>query len=52
MLSGAINNIGCILVKLADREHNLKTLHHMPADKQVKKSFESQSLYIPLMHII
>jgi len=45
-------NIWCILLKLADREHNLATLHHMPPDKQVKKSFESQSLYIPLMHIL
>ncbi len=52
MLSGWAKNIGCILVKLADREHNLATLKHMPAHKQVKKSFESQSLYIPLMHIL
>jgi len=47
-----MKNIWCILLKLADREHNLATLHHMPPDKQVKKSFESQSLYIPLMHIL
>ena len=52
MIAGGIKNIGCILVKLADREHNLATLKHMPPDKQVKKSFESQSLYIPLMHIL
>ena len=52
MLAWGTKNIWCILVKLADREHNLATLKHMPADKQVKKSFESQSLYIPLMHIL
>ena len=52
MLSWWMKNIWCILVKLADREHNLATLKHMPAHKQVKKSFESQSLYIPLMHIL
>ncbi len=52
MLAWWMKNICCILVKLADREHNLATLSHMPADKQVKKSFESQSLYIPLMHIL
>jgi len=52
ILAWWIQNIWCILLKLADREHNLTTLHHMPAHKQVKKSFESQSLYIPLMHIL
>ncbi len=52
MLYWWIKNIWCILVKLADREHNLATLWFMPKDKQVKKSFESQSLYIPLMHIL
>ena len=52
MIAGWMKNIWCILLKLADREHNLATLHHMPAHKQIKKSFESQSLYIPLMHIL
>ena len=52
MIAWGMRNIWCILLKLADREHNLETLHHMPAHKQVKKSFESQSLYIPLMHIL
>jgi len=52
MIAGWIKDIRCILLKLADREHNLATLSYMPPDKQVKKSFESQSLYIPLMHIL
>ncbi len=52
MLYWWMKNIWCILVKLADREHNLATLWFMPKHKQVKKSFESQSLYIPLMHIL
>ena len=52
MLYGWMKNIWCILLKLADREHNLETLSHMPAYKQVKKSFESQALYLPLMNIV
>ncbi len=52
MLYWWMQNIWCILVKLADREHNLATLSHMPKNKQVKKSFESQSLYLPLMSIL
>ena len=45
-------DIRCILVKLADRQHNLETLKFMPDHKQVKKSFESQTLYSPLMDVI
>lgn len=52
MLYWWMHNIWCILVKLADREHNLETLWYMPKNKQVKKSFESQSLYLPLMSIL
>ncbi len=51
MLYWWMKNIWCILVKLADREHNLSTLSHMPKNKQVKKSFESQAIYLPLMDI-
>jgi len=52
MLYWGMHNVWCILVKLADREHNLATLWFMPKHKQVKKSFESQSLYLPLMSIL
>jgi len=52
ILSGWIKNIWCILLKLSDREHNLSTLSHMPKHKQIKKSFESQALYLPLMKIL
>jgi len=52
ILSGWIKNIWCILLKLSDREHNLSTLSHMPKHKQIKKSFESQALYLPLMNIL
>ena len=51
MLYWWIRNIWAILVKLADREHNLATLKFMPSNKQVKKSFEAQALFLPLMEI-
>jgi len=52
ILYGWLKNVSCILLKLADREHNLATLSYMPKNKQIKKSFESQALYLPLIQIL
>ncbi|MEJ2690850.1 MAG: HD domain-containing protein [Deltaproteobacteria bacterium] len=52
IFSGAASEVAVILIKLADRLHNLRTMESMPRNKRQKIADETLAVYAPLAKVM
>lgn len=50
LLLAMASDVRVVLIKIADRVHNMRTLNYLTPDKQLKIAQETMDIYVPIVH--